>query len=276
MGQNRGADMNTGQRFEALIEVMNQLRNPGGCPWDQEQTMESLQPYLIEEAYECLDAMERGDRKEQCDELGDLLLQIVFQSRIASEEDAFTVDDVIEAISDKMIRRHPHVFGDAQAEHADAVVTQWEQIKRREKGEQPRSIVAGIPNSAPALQRAARLGEKVSRVGLDWTEAQAVCSKVDEELKELEAAIHQGDPKGVEEEIGDLLFTVAQLARHLDVEPEGALRAATRKFTQRVEHMEGELAREGLSWDDVDQLDERWNAAKLATQTASDTLHDTP
>ena len=139
--------MQTGARFESLIAVMDRLRDPGGCPWDREQTMESLQPYLIEEAYECLDAMERGDRAEQCDELGDLLLQIVFQSRIAREEGAFSVDDVIQAISDKMIRRHPHVFADSTADDADAVINQWEQIKRKEKGDQPRSIVAGIPVS---------------------------------------------------------------------------------------------------------------------------------
>ena len=196
-----------GEQFEALIAIMDRLRDPGGCPWDQKQTMESLQPYLIEEAYECLDAMERGDRDEQCDELGDLLLQIVFQSRIASEDGSFTLSDVIQAISDKMIRRHPHVFSDGSAEDAEDVLTQWEEIKRREKGDQPRSIVAGIPVSAPALQRAARLGEKVSRVGLDWDSAAAVREKVNEELGELEEAAQQGDAAQIEEELGDLLFT---------------------------------------------------------------------
>ncbi len=254
--------MQTGARFESLIAVMDRLRDPGGCPWDREQTMESLQPYLIEEAYECLDAMERGDRAEQCDELGDLLLQIVFQSRIAREEGAFSVDDVIQAISDKMIRRHPHVFADSTADDADAVINQWEQIKRQEKGDKPRSIVAGIPVSAPALQRAARLGEKVSRVGLDWDNAHAVRQKVDEELDELEEALAKDDRAAAEEELGDLLFTVAQLARHLAIEPEGALRAATRKFTGRIERIEAELAAANLTWDEAGDVEARWNAAK--------------
>jgi len=254
--------MSTGKKFEALIEIMDQLRNPGGCPWDQKQTMESLQPYLIEEAYECLDAMERGQRDEQCDELGDLLLQIVFQSRIASEEGSFVIDDVIQAISDKMIRRHPHVFADGSAENSEEVLTQWEQIKRQEKGDQRRSIVAGIPVSAPALQRAARLGEKVSRVGLDWSNAHDVRAKVDEDLDELEDALAQYDRARVEEELGDLLFTVAQLARHLDIEPEGALRAATRKFTQRVEHIETHLERQALTWEQVEDVEALWTQAK--------------
>jgi MazG family protein len=254
--------MSTGTRFEALIAIMDRLRDPGGCPWDQKQTMESLQPYLIEEAYECLDAMERSDRTEQCDELGDLLLQIVFQSRIAREEDSFTVDDVIQAITDKMIRRHPHVFGSAEAEDAEAVLTQWEDIKRKEKGDQPRSIVAGIPVSAPALQRAARLGEKVSRVGLDWYSAGQVRQKVDEELDELEQAIAEQNPSAIEEELGDLLFTIAQLARHLKIEPESALRAATRKFTGRVERIEADLADEQLSWEEAGDVEARWQTAK--------------
>ena len=251
-----------GEQFEALIAIMDRLRDPGGCPWDQKQTMESLQPYLIEEAYECLDAMERGDRDEQCDELGDLLLQIVFQSRIASEDGSFTVSDVIQAISDKMIRRHPHVFSDGSAEDAEDVLTQWEEIKRREKGDQPRSIVAGIPVSAPALQRAARLGEKVSRVGLDWDSAAAVREKVDEELGELEEAARCGDAAQIEEELGDLLFTVAQLARHLKVEPEGALRKATRKFTKRIEHIEASLDQADQTWEQVDDVEQLWDEAK--------------
>jgi MazG family protein len=254
--------MTTGKKFEALIEIMDRLRDPGGCPWDQKQTMESLQPYLIEEAYECLDAMERGQREEQCDELGDLLLQIVFQSRLAREEGSFMIDDVIQAITDKMIRRHPHVFGDESAENSEEVLTQWEQIKRQEKGDQRRSIVAGIPVSAPALQRAARLGEKVSRVGLDWSNAHEVREKLDEELNELEDALAQSDRARVEEELGDLLFTVAQLARHLDIEPEGALRAATRKFTQRVSHIETQLERQDLKWEQVEDIEALWAQAK--------------
>ena len=256
--------MTTGEKFEALIKIMDQLRDPGCCPWDQKQTMESLQPYLIEEAYECLDAMERGQRDEQCDELGDLLLQIVFQSRLASEEGSFVIDDVIQAITDKMIRRHPHVFGDGSADNSDEVLTQWEQIKRQEKGDERRSIVAGIPVSAPALQRAARLGEKVSRVGLDWSNAHEVREKVDEELDELEEALTQNNRARAEEELGDLLFTVAQMARHLDIEPEGALRAATRKFTRRIEHIETHLERQDLKWEHVKDVEALWTQAKDA------------
>jgi MazG family protein len=254
--------MPSGEKFDALVAIMSTLRAPNGCPWDQEQTMESLQPYLIEEAYECLDAMERGDRAEQCDELGDLLLQIVFQSQLAAEEKSFDVGDVIDAISDKMVRRHPHIFGDARADNAEEVLQQWEQIKRREKGDVPRSIVAGIPRSAPALQRAARLGEKVSRVGLDWQSAAEVRAKVDEELNELEEAMANQDRAAMEEELGDLLFSVAQLARHLEIEPEGALRAATQKFTGRIEAIEAQLMIEKVSWDEAGDVEKRWQRAK--------------
>ena len=172
------------------------------------------------------------------------------------------IDDVIQAITDKMIRRHPHVFGDGSAENSEEVLTQWEQIKRQEKGDQRRSIVAGIPVSAPALQRAARLGEKVSRVGLDWSNAHEVREKLGEELDELEDALAQSDRARVEEELGDLLFTVAQLARHLDIEPEGALRAATRKFTQRVEHIETQLERQDIKWEQVEDIEALWAQAK--------------
>jgi MazG family protein len=257
--------MTTGERFEALIAIMDRLRDPGGCPWDREQTMESLKPYLIEEAYECLAAIESGDRAEQCDELGDLLLQIVFQARLGREEGAFTVDDVIEAISAKMIRRHPHVFAGAEAADADAVVDQWERIKRREgssDGAAPRSVVAGIPQAAPALLRAARLGEKTGRAGLDWTAVGGVRAKLSEELGELDEAIAAGVDAAIEEELGDLLFTAAQLGRHLGIEPEGALRRATAKFTARVQRIEAALAAEGRSWEDGGDLEVRWAQAK--------------
>ncbi|MBM66274.1 MAG: nucleoside triphosphate pyrophosphohydrolase [Myxococcales bacterium] len=258
----------TAARFDRLVEIMDQLRDPGGCPWDAEQTMESLQPYLIEEAYECLEAMERGDRKAQCDELGDLLLQVVFQSRIAKEERAFTLDEVIDGICDKLIRRHPHVFEDNRSLDAGAVEQQWEQIKRAEKKGKQRSIVAGIPPAAPALQRAARLGEKAARVGLDWEDVAGVRSKVLEELDELEAARQSGHQGDLEGEFGDLLFSLAQWARHMDLEPEAALRRATRKFTDRVQAIEGILAQRNETWERVTDLDALWNEAKGLSQVA--------
>ncbi len=259
----------TADRLDHLVQIMNQLRGPGGCPWDAEQTMESLQPYLIEEAYECLEAMERGDRTSQCEELGDLLLQVVFQSRIAEEESAFTLDDVIDGICRKLIRRHPHVFGDQKGLDAAAVEKQWEQIKRTEKAGDNRSIVSGIPPAAPGLQRAARLGEKAARVGLDWIDAPSVRAKVDEELLELAEAQRCGDRAAIEEEFGDLLFTMAQWARHLKLEPEVVLRRATRKFTDRVSHMEHILAESGVAWDDVQDLDILWQQAKDLSSVAS-------
>ena len=258
--------MTPGQKLDGLISIMNRLRDPGGCPWDAKQTMTSLQPYLVEEAYELLTAMEEGDREAQRDELGDVLLQVVFQSRIASEEQhGFDMGDVIQFISDKMVRRHPHVFGDASVDGAEGVENQWEQIKRREKraaGERARSVVDGIPPSAPALLRAARLGEKAQRVGLDWPDLSGVRRKVSEELAEVDEALALGDLEAIADELGDLLFTVAQLARHAKVEPELALRAATRKFTGRVTRIEDQLHEEGLDWEQAGDLERRWVDAK--------------
>lgn len=252
----------TARRFDRLVEIMDQLRDPGGCPWDAEQTMESLQPYLIEEAYECLEAMETGDRQAQCEELGDLLLQVVFQSRLGREEEAFTLDDVIEGICNKLIRRHPHVFAEETNLDAQAVERQWEQIKRREKAGQRSSVVSGIPPAAPALQRAARLGEKAARVGLDWSDVEAVRLKVNEELQEMETARQEGTQAELELEFGDLLFSLAQWARHMEVEPEAALRRSTRKFTDRVQTIETLLEQRGQTWESDLDLDELWNQAK--------------
>lgn len=254
--------MSTGRRFESLLEIMDKLRDPGGCPWDAEQTMESLQPYLIEEAYECLEAMESGDRAAQCEELGDLLLQVVFQSRIAKEEQAFSVDEVIEGICDKLVRRHPHVFAEQVDLDAEGVERRWEQIKLAEKKGQKRSIVDGIPPAAPALQRASRLGEKVARVGLDWERAEDVRGKIDEELAELDESLSQRDPAGIEEEFGDLLFTLAQWGRHLGLDSEATLRAATRKFTDRVRCMEAILETKEATWERAADVEVLWQQAK--------------
>jgi MazG family protein len=253
------------ERFDRLLEIMDRLRDPGGCPWDAKQTMETLRPYLIEEAYECLTAMEEGDRVAQCEELGDLLLQVVFQSRIARDEGTFSIDQVVDGISDKLIRRHPHVFADATVDGSAGVEKQWEQIKMEEKAGQSaakRSIVAGIPASAPALLRAARLGEKVSRVGLDWDTPSAVRGKLDEELGELAEALAGGDKQAIQHEMGDVLFTVAQWARHLGLEPEDTLRHATARFTARIETIEAGLESEGLSWPEAGDVEARWEAAK--------------
>jgi MazG family protein len=262
------AQSDCGERFDRLLKIMDQLRDPGGCPWDAKQTMETLRPYLIEEAYECLTAMEEGDRVAQCEELGDLLLQVVFQSRIARDEGAFSIDEVIDGICDKLVRRHPHVFADAAVDGAAGVERQWEQIKLEEKAGQAsakRSIVAGIPASAPALLRAARLGEKVSRVGLDWDDSTGVRAKLDEELGELDEALAGGNVREIQHEFGDVLFTVAQWARHLGLEPEDTLRAATARFTSRIECIEAGLEAEGANWQQAGDVEARWQAAKEAT-----------
>jgi MazG family protein len=257
-------------RFEGLVEIMDRLREPGGCPWDREQTYETLRSYLIEECYEVAEALDQGDRDALREELGDLLFQIVFLSRLAQEEGRFTAGDVIRGIAEKMIRRHPHVFGNASAEDSAAVLKNWEEIKRKEKcanGESlPASVLSGLPRGLPALLKAQRLGTKAARVGFDWNEASDVLGKIDEELGELRGAVREGDREAARAEIGDLLFSVVNLARHLDIDPEGALEGTNLKFTRRFEWIESRLAAAGSSVDEVDleRLEELWNGAKKA------------
>jgi len=245
---------------------MARLRGPGGCPWDREQTLATLRPYLLEETYEVLEAIDDGDPREHCEELGDLLLQIVFQAQLASEADRFAFADVAQAISDKLVSRHPHVFGDSQVKDAEGVLKQWALLKKQEKTAKGkgRSVLEGVPRELPALARAERLTEKASRIGFDWPDAAGARAKVAEELAELDAAVAQGDRAAMEHELGDLLFAAANLARKLALPPEEALRGAVGRFIERFEHIERSLEAAGVPHGGATlaQMDALWNEAK--------------
>src|SRR5512132_3313204 len=233
--------------LERLLGIMERLRGPDGCPWDREQTLRTLRPYVLEETYEVLEAIDSGDAREHCEELGDLLLQIVFQAQLAKEESKFDFADVAEAISSKLVSRHPHVFGDAKVKDAEGVLRQWAALKREEKKAKGggQSVLEGVPREMPALARADRLTEKASRVGFDWPDAQGARAKLDEELRELDQAIAGGDRLEIEHELGDALFSLANLARKLSIAPEEALRGAVRRFIERFEHIERRLEQAG-------------------------------
>jgi len=261
--------MGTGRRFEDLVAIMDRLRGPDGCPWDREQDYASLRGYLLEETYEVAEALDRDDAAGLCEELGDLLFQIVFLARIAKEQGRFTIDDVTAGIGDKMVRRHPHVFGSASAATSAEVLRHWEEIKRREKAENgaadaPPSLLNGIPRSLPALLKAQRLGTKAARVGFDWERTGDVLAKIEEELRELRQAVERGEPSEMRAELGDLLFSLAMLARRLEIEPEGALEQSNRKFAQRFAWIEGELRRRGVRIEEagLELLDRLWEQAK--------------
>lgn len=254
--------------WDDLVEIMARLRL--GCPWDREQTHRTLVPYLIEEAYEVVEAVENDEADALCEELGDLLLQIVFHSQVATESGKFTVADVVDALANKMIRRHPHVFGDAVIEDVDAQWRNWEQLKALEEtGLRRKSRLDGIPKHLGALQRGQRMQEKASRVGFDWPDVGGVLEKLDEELRELaEARREKQDDPHVREELGDVLFTLANLARTLGVDAETAMRQANEKFYRRFTFMEERAAAEGKALSDLtlDELEELWQLAK--TQAA--------
>ncbi len=243
-----------------LVAVMALLRHPHkGCPWDREQTLESLKPYLVEETYEVLDAIDSGDPDEIRTELGDVLLQIVFQSQIASEAGWFDFQDVARTISRKLIRRHPHVFADSTAETPDDVIELWEATKQKEKA--GGGLLDGIPRQLPALQKAHRMTQKAARVGFDWPDVKGVLDKVHEEAGELVAA---ATPEEQEAELGDLLFAIANLARHLKIDPEVALQKTNRRFQERFRHVETETAVRGRQLSDMTltEMDELWDEAK--------------
>ena len=257
-----------------LLIIMDKLRDPGGCPWDREQTLRTLTPYLLEEAHEVIEAIESGDAAHHREELGDLLFQVVFQSRIAREEGKFDFAAVCDAISDKLTRRHPHVFGDVAVSGSREVVKNWERIKaeeRKEKGQAERSAVGGVPVALPALVRAERLTEKAGAVGFDWPDARAVLAKVREELAELEKELDGGTPARVEAELGDLLFAVANLGRWVKVHPEEALRGTLRRFESRFHHIEARLREKGKSprESDLSEMDALWNEAKSRESESS-------
>jgi nucleoside triphosphate diphosphatase len=255
-----------------LIEIMAALRDPiAGCPWDVEQTFASIAPFTIEEAYEVADAVERGSTEDLREELGDLLLQVVFHARMAEEVGLFDFGGVVEAITAKLVRRHPHVFGDADARSAHAVKTLWGRIKAEEKraksrsqGEAPSSALDGVPLALPALTRAVKLQEKAGKVGFDWNDVGAVLEKIREEIAEVEAEISTGSAQSLAAEVGDLIAATVNLARHLKVDPEAALRGANAKFERRFSHIERRLAERGQTPEtaSLDEMEALWVEAK--------------
>lgn len=260
-----------GTTLARLVGVMRRLLAADGCPWDREQSLMTLRKYVLEEACEVIDAIEGGDRAALREELGDLVLQVVFQAELARREGAFAIDDVVSAIVDKLVYRHPHVFGDVEAKDANEVLSNWEKLKAKEK--KGRGILQGVPRSLPALTRAQRIGEKVARVGFDWETTEGSRAKVTEEIGELDAAIARGDAQAIEDEIGDALFAIVNLSRHLDVDAEGALRRTIDKFTRRFAHVEKRVAEEHGGWGEpggkdaerhlpLATLDRYWDEAK--------------
>jgi MazG family protein len=250
--------------FDELVQLMTTLRGPDGCPWDRKQTLPSLKPFIIEEAYEVVDAIDRDDRRALAEEVGDLLLEAVFVAELTREEGTFDIYDSITAIHEKLVRRHPHVFGDVEANDAEQVLVNWEKLKNEERKAEDKSLLAGVPQALPALLKASRLTEKAARVGFDWRGAEDVFAKVDEELQEVHEAIRSGVESNVHDEIGDLLFTIANLARKLNVNPEEALQSTNRKFTTRFESMEREArsAEKNLDQYSLEEMDAMWERAK--------------
>jgi MazG family protein len=261
--------------MEKLLEIMARLRDPQtGCPWDREQDFSTLAPYTLEEAYEVVDAIRRDDIEGLCDELGDLLLQVVFHARVAEEAGAFTFEDVAASIAGKMLRRHPHVFGSAEERDRGAVAGSWERIKageRRDASPGDDSILDGVAIALPSLKRAEKLGKRAAGVGFDWPDREGPLAKIEEELTELKAAMTEGNAAGEADELGDLLFAVANLARHLKLDPEEALAAANRKFERRFRHMERQLRKSGTDASnlDIEALEDHWQTAKSAERTTT-------
>jgi MazG family protein len=280
------AKLTPGQWFDKLVAVQARLRGPGGCPWDIEQTHESLRTYLLEESYEVLEALESGDDAKFADEMGDLLFQVVFHSQIATEEGRFTAADVIREIHDKMVRRHPHVFGDVSAKDSAEVLRNWEQIKAEERraksarsgekggapaasvGAKPASLLDGVSKALPATLEGFQLTRKAARIGFDWDDVDGVFEKLNEETAEVRSAVAASDQKSIEEEIGDVLFAAVNLARFLKVDPEIALKKANAKFTRRFHEME-RLAREsGREFKNAprDEMEALWESAKVSEE----------
>jgi MazG family protein len=265
-----------GERFDRLVEIMRTLRSPHGCPWDREQTLQSLRPFVLEETYELLDTLDRQDTAALREELGDFLYEAVFLAQIAEEDGHFTIGDAVQAIVDKLVRRHPHVFtsdgrplGEAgTALTAGAVIEKWEELKAKERAASPepsaKTTLSGVPPTLPALLRAYELSARAAAVGFDWVRAADVVDKIDEEVAELREAVTDAATERAEEEMGDLLFSIANLARKLGVEPESALRRATDKFQRRFEALERQATADGHRLQDLplEQLEERWQRVK--------------
>jgi tetrapyrrole methylase family protein/MazG family protein len=252
-----------GPGFARLVEIMARLRAPGGCPWDREQTFDTIKHYLLEETYEVMDAIDAKDWPELADELGDLLLQVVFFAQMASEAGYFDVADSVRAINSKLIRRHPHVFGEAEARTAEDVVRRWDEIKAEEKP-RPKGLLAGVPRSLPALVEAQKIAAKAAGAGFDWENIDQVFDKMHEELAELEAARETSNQDEIEGEIGDLLFVIVNIARFLKVDPEQALRKTNGKFRRRFAHVEEGLAAQGRTLPEatINEMEALWQASK--------------
>jgi tetrapyrrole methylase family protein/MazG family protein len=255
--------------FNQIMSIMRRLRAPGGCPWDAEQSHESLKRYLLEEAYEVIEAIDTKSDDLLKEELGDLLLQPVFHAAIAEERGAFTIDDVLATLADKLIRRHPHVFGDQEIKDSEAQVANWEKIKKAEKGEERRSALSGVPPHLPALMKAHKITEKASRVGFDWEHVDQVMAKVLEELHEFEEAMTQGRQDRMEAELGDLLFAIVNLGRFLSLDPEEALRKTIVRFQSRFSYIEDCLHASGQHLQDasIDEMESLWIEAKSRENT---------
>lgn len=262
--------------FDRLVEIMAVLRSPQGCPWDREQTIDSLKPFVLEETYEVLEAIDRHDHAALCEELGDFLFEAVFLAQLEAEQGHFTIADSLTSIADKLVRRHPHVFARADGEppldSPDTVVTRWEEIKAQERGGSPKkkTLLGGIPVTLPALLRAYEIGIRAKAVGFDWEKTTDVVDKIQEEVDELREVVSDGpiDRERAEEEMGDLLFTIAHLSRQLGIEPETALRKANDKFTRRFEAMEAAVSTSGQKMGDMalDDLEAEWQHAKAHTR----------
>ena len=271
-----------GEQLDRLVGIMARLRGEGGCPWDREQDLRSMRPYLLEEAFEVLDEMDRvaegGPWRALCEELGDLIFQVVFHARLAEELGEFTLADACQAIGDKLVRRHPHVFGEKQVEGAEQVLADWAKLKaeeRKQKTGREGSVLDGVPTAAPALLRAERLTEKASRIGFDWPDVAQVRAKLDEELGELDEAMASGNRDAIEHELGDVLFSLANLARVLHTPAEDALRLASRRFTTRFQHIEAALRAEGVPLGEatLEHMERHWQAAKVAEKALPPALH---
>ena len=268
-----------GERFEKLVEIMRALRAPDGCPWDREQTHASLRPFLLEETYEVLEAIESGTPHELCEELGDVLFEVVFMSHIGEEAGDFTVGDAIDAICDKLVRRHPHVFaresGDTPLTSVQ-VIEKWETLKARERAQagiapKVKTTLSGVPKTLPSLLRAYEISSRAAAVGFDWARAADVLDKIDEEVAEVRREIESGatgDLSRAEEEMGDLLFAITNLSRKLGIEPEAALRRANEKFTRRFEAMESAFTTNGRTLSDasLEEMESEWGRVKMATE----------
>lgn len=270
------------QGIDDLLALMARLRDPqGGCPWDRKQTFRSIAPYTVEEAYEVADAIDREDLDDLKEELGDLLFQVVFHSRMAEEQGAFDFTDVVDAIVAKMRRRHPHVFGEAELRSAEEQTAAWEAQKERERaakgdGGEPPGVLHGVARSLPAMVRAEKLQKRAARAGFDWPEVSGVVAKIEEELEEVSQEMVGEDPAALADEVGDLLFACVNLARHVGVDPETALRGTNAKFERRFSHVERQLRARGISLEDsgLEQMDALWGEAKRLEKGDSGPTHD--